>query len=160
MFATITKTTLPILALLLTFLGPAAPPARAQALPRPVIHKLIKIRTKQAFAVDAEIQKTQKVLAQVQANAPLAAPAVQNVLAQEQAVLAGIQAQIALLTQLLAAEDQADALWNLIKKTKKAINEAKNQQIKAALQALLSSLQADLANTQAAINVIQSQIVL
>ncbi|HTU89061.1 MAG TPA: hypothetical protein VMF69_03090 [Gemmataceae bacterium] len=159
MFATITKTTLLVLALLLALLGPAARPARAQALPRPVINKLIKERTKQAYAADAQIQKTKKVLAKLPPGNPVTLN-VQTILAQQQGVLASIQAQINLLTQLLAAEDRADLLNDLIQNTKKQINGAKNQQIKSALQAILSGLQTDLANTQALINILQSQIVL
>lgn len=143
MIVTITKTALPVFALL-TLLGPAAAPAHAQALPRPVIHKLIKFRTKQAYAVYAEIQKTQRFLGQVLTNAPLAAPGVQNVLTQEQAVLAGIQAQIGLLNQLLALEDAADFVNGLIQK-------ARDNSLKAALQA-------DLAAIQSSIFVVQSQI--
>jgi hypothetical protein len=159
MLATMTRTTLSALALFLMFLGPAARPARAQALPRPVIKKLIQLRTKQASAVYAEILKTQKFLAQVQATAPFAVPNVQAILSQEQAVLAQIQAQINLLTQLLATEDLAYAVDALIQKTQKRINEAKNQTEKTVLQALLASLQADLAQLQANINVLQAQIV-
>jgi predicted polyphosphate/ATP-dependent NAD kinase len=160
MLAAITRTTLSVLVLFLMYLGLAAQPARAQALPRPFIKKLIKLRTKQAYAVDAEIQKTQKFLAQVQATAPFAVPNVQAILSQEQAVLAQIQAQINLLTQLLATEDQAYAVDGLIQKTQKRIKEAKNQTDKAVLQALLTALQADLAQIQANINVLQAQIVI
>jgi hypothetical protein len=159
MLAVITRTTLSVLALFLMLLGPAARPARAQALPRPVIKKLIKLRTKQAYAVYAEIQKTQTFLAQVQASAPFAVPNVQAILSQEQAVLAQIQAQINLLTQLLATEDLADAVNDLIQKTQKRTKEAKNQTEQTVLQALLTALQAELAQLQATINVLQAQIV-
>lgn len=159
MLASITRTTLSALALFLLFMGPAAPPARAQVLPRPFIKKLIKERTKQAYAVDAEIQKTQKFLAQVQATAPLAVPSIQAVLSQEQALLGQIQTQISLLTQLLANLDAADAVYDLIQKTQKLINKTKNQTEKIALQTLLAALQANLAQIQANINALQAQIV-
>lgn len=159
MLATITRTSLSVLALFLMYLGPCAQPARAQVLPRPFIKKLINERTKQAYAVYAEIQKTQKFLAQVSATAPLAVPSVQAVLSQEQAVLAQIQAQINLLTQLLANIDAAYAVNDLIQKTQKKINEAKNQTEKTVLQALVAALQADLAQIQANINVLQAQII-
>jgi hypothetical protein len=158
MLASTTRTTLSVLALTLLYLGPAAPPAHAQVLPRPLIKNLIKFRTKQAFDVDGEIQKTQKFLAQLPAGSPAAAT-VQTVISQEQALLGKIQTQINLLTQLLANLDAADAVFDLIQKTQKQINKTKKQAVKTALQALLSALQADLAQIQANINVLQAQIV-
>jgi len=159
MLSSITRTILSVLALALMYMGPAAPPARAQALPRPVIKNLITVRTKQAYAVDGEIQKTQKFLAQLPAPS-VAATTVETVISQEQAVLAAVQAQINLLTSLLANLDAADEVYKLIQKTQRDIKRTKNQTVKTVLQALLAALQADLAAIQANINVIQSQIAL
>jgi hypothetical protein len=158
MLTSIPRTTLSVLALALIYLGPAVLPARAQVLPRPVIKNLIKVRTKQAFDVDGEIQKTQKFLAQLPAGSPAAAT-VQTVISQEQALLGQVQTQINLLTQLLANLDAADAVNHLIQKTQKQINRAKKQAVKTALLALLTALQAELAQIQANIDVLQAQIV-
>jgi len=167
MLVLLARSTLSVLALLLIWLGPAALPARAQVLPRPVILKLIRERTKQAFAVEAEIQKTQKILVQVQVIAPFAVPNVQTILSQEQAVLAQIQAQINLLTQLLANIDAAFAVNDLIQKTQKQIDrlqrskKGSGKQVEiAALQVLVAALQAELAQIQANINTLQAQIVI
>jgi chromosome segregation ATPase len=178
MFASLARTTLSVLALFVISSGPAASPVCAQALPRPFVRQLIQIRTQQAFAVEAQIQKTQQFLAQVQATAPFAVPNVQAALSQEQAALAQIQSQISLLTQLLATEDQAFAVWDLIQKVQKQINGAQHPGKKraehegkkrrstantaetAALQALLAALQAELAQLQAQINALQAQIVI
>jgi hypothetical protein len=185
MLAPLTRTTLSVLALFFVLLGPPVRPACAQALPRPFVRQLIKERTKQAFAVNAQIQKTQQLLAQVQANAPFAVPNVQAALSQEQAALAQIQSQISLLTQLLATENKAFAVWDLIQKVQNRINGTQQSGKKrsdhdrdersdhedkrrrsgasaaeiAALQTLLPALQAQLAQLQAQINVLQAQIV-
>jgi hypothetical protein len=179
MLAFLTRTTLSVLALSWPFLGPGALPARAQALPRPFVRQLIKERTRQAFAVEAQIQRTQQLLAQVQVNAPFAVANVQAILSQQQAVLAQIQSQINLLTQLLVTEDQAFAVWDLIQKVQKQIHGTQhagkkrsehehehkkkgataNAAESAVLQALLTALQAQLAQLQAQINALQAQII-
>jgi|GEM_PF-2959620 hypothetical protein len=187
MLASLTRIAPSVLALLLMYLGLAAPSVRAQALPRPFVVKLIKQRIRQAYAVEAQIQQMQQLLAQVQATAPFAVSNVQSAISQEQAALAQIQTQINLLTQLLATEDQAFVVWDLIQKIQKRINavqqpgkkkhsehEDKKKHSKhegkgtgavaqeaetAALQTLLAALQAQLAQLQAQINALQAQIV-
>lgn len=152
MLVTTTRNILLVLALFLTFLGPAAIPARAQTLTRAQVRKLLKIRFAQATAVFKQIEKEQQLLAR------FPAPIVQSAIAQDQAVLSQIQAQISLLEQLLADLDLAFAIDRLIQNVQKK-GGGKGRSNGAVRRATIANLQASLSMVQAQISNLQSQII-
>lgn len=138
MFTTMRRT-LPVLALLLTFLAVDARPAHAQTFTRPQVRQLLRIYVMQANALNRIIQMlSTNPTAQIQGSA------VQSTIALYQGALANVQSQINQLQQLAVALDQAYAVDALIQNPR--------------YQLLVPQLQAALANIQYQISTLQSTI--